>query len=70
VWLGPGRFSTVLGVIFLVIVLASPGGLLGIWGSLRGRLEPRSRAAAASAAVPIPATAEPATTADERGGVA
>ncbi len=41
-WLGPGRFATVLGVIFLVIVLASPGGLLGLWDSLIARLRPRA----------------------------
>jgi branched-chain amino acid transport system permease protein len=28
------RFHTVIGVIFLIIVLLSPGGLLGIWGWL------------------------------------
>ena len=27
------RFNTVIGVIFLAIVLVSPGGLMGIWGS-------------------------------------
>ena len=27
------RFNTVIGVIFLAIVLLSPGGLMGIWGS-------------------------------------
>jgi branched-chain amino acid transport system permease protein len=32
------RFHTVIGVIFLVIVLLSPGGLLGIWDSVKGRL--------------------------------
>jgi branched-chain amino acid transport system permease protein len=31
------RFHTVIGVIFLVIVLISPGGLLGIWQSVKGR---------------------------------
>ena len=36
-WLGPARFETVIGVIFLVIVLASPGGLVGIWEGLWGR---------------------------------
>jgi branched-chain amino acid transport system permease protein len=44
VWLGPGRFSTVLGVIFLVIVLVSPGGLVGIWGSVQNRLGGRTGA--------------------------
>jgi branched-chain amino acid transport system permease protein len=36
-WLGPERFETVIGVIFLVIVLASPGGLVGIWESVWAR---------------------------------
>jgi len=31
------RFHTVIGVIVLVIVLLSPGGLLGIWESLKGQ---------------------------------
>jgi branched-chain amino acid transport system permease protein len=30
------RFNTVIGVIFLAIVLLSPGGLMGIWQSLTG----------------------------------
>jgi branched-chain amino acid transport system permease protein len=29
-----GRFNTVIGVIFLAIVLLSPGGLMGIWQSM------------------------------------
>ena len=29
--LGPARFNTILGLVFLVIVLASPSGLLGLW---------------------------------------
>jgi branched-chain amino acid transport system permease protein len=29
--LGPGRFNTVIGLVFLIIVLASPGGLMGLW---------------------------------------
>ena len=37
-WLGPERFETLLGVIFLLIVLLSPGGLVGIWNGLRRRL--------------------------------
>jgi branched-chain amino acid transport system permease protein len=36
------RFNTVIGVIFLAIVLLSPGGLMGIWGAgvgfVRGRV--------------------------------
>ena len=30
-----GSFNTLLGLIFLVIVLLSPGGLLGIWESVK-----------------------------------
>jgi branched-chain amino acid transport system permease protein len=40
-WLGPDRFETVIGVIFLVIVLASPGGLVGIWEGLWDRRKRR-----------------------------
>jgi branched-chain amino acid transport system permease protein len=29
--LGPERFNTIIGVVFLVIVLVSPGGLVGLW---------------------------------------
>lgn len=32
------RFNTLIGCIFLVIVLLSPGGLLGIWDGVRGFL--------------------------------
>jgi branched-chain amino acid transport system permease protein len=38
-WLGPDRFNTLIGLIFLAIVLASPGGLVGIWTDLKGRAE-------------------------------
>ena len=44
------RFNTVIGVIFLAIVLLSPGGLMGIWESVTER--PRRRLARA----PAPAT--------------
>jgi branched-chain amino acid transport system permease protein len=36
--LGPERFNTLLGVIFLIIVLLSPGGLVGLAGDIRARL--------------------------------
>jgi branched-chain amino acid transport system permease protein len=36
-WLGPDRFATVIGIIFLAIVLLSPGGLVGIWESVWAR---------------------------------
>ena len=34
-----GSFNTVIGLIFLVIVLVSPDGLMGIWGRTLGLLE-------------------------------
>jgi branched-chain amino acid transport system permease protein len=36
--LGPERFNTILGVVFLVIVLLSPGGLMGLYEQVRDRL--------------------------------
>lgn len=39
-WIGP-RFDTVIGVIFLVIVLVSPAGVMGIWERLTGLLRSR-----------------------------
>jgi branched-chain amino acid transport system permease protein len=33
--LGPERFNTLLGIVFLVIVLLSPGGLMGLWERAR-----------------------------------
>jgi branched-chain amino acid transport system permease protein len=36
--LGPERFNTIIGVVFLIIVLASPGGLVGLWENVRDRL--------------------------------
>jgi len=35
--LGPDRFNTLIGIVFLLIVLLSPGGLVGIWEQLRAR---------------------------------
>jgi branched-chain amino acid transport system permease protein len=35
------RFNTVIGAIFLAIVLLSPGGLMGIWGTATGALRYR-----------------------------
>jgi branched-chain amino acid transport system permease protein len=43
-WLNPGRFATIIGIVFLVIVLLSPDGLIGIAERLRG-LAPAGRAA-------------------------
>jgi branched-chain amino acid transport system permease protein len=36
------RFNTVIGAVFLAIVLISPGGLMGIWDSLTNTLQSRS----------------------------
>jgi branched-chain amino acid transport system permease protein len=36
---GIERFETWFGVIFLIIILLSPGGLMGLWTSLTSRLE-------------------------------
>jgi branched-chain amino acid transport system permease protein len=41
--LGPDRFNTLLGIIFLVIVLVSPGGLVGAWEQARDRIRARLR---------------------------
>jgi branched-chain amino acid transport system permease protein len=37
-WLGPDRFTTIIGIVFLVIVLLSPEGLIGIAQRLRQRV--------------------------------
>jgi branched-chain amino acid transport system permease protein len=36
--LGSARFNTIIGLVFLIIVLLSPGGLVGIWEGVRDRL--------------------------------
>jgi branched-chain amino acid transport system permease protein len=36
--LGPARFNTIIGLVFLIIVLLSPGGLMGLWEEGRERL--------------------------------
>jgi branched-chain amino acid transport system permease protein len=41
--LGPARFNTIIGLVFLIIVLLSPGGLVGIWENARDRLGGRRR---------------------------
>ena len=63
-WLG-GTFNTMIGVIFLLIVCLSPGGLLGIWGSAFDWLSrhwkttsPRLAAAAASGSEAVPPPVE------------
>ena len=37
--LGPERFNTIIGIVFLIIVLASPGGLVGLWERASERLK-------------------------------
>ena len=44
-----GTFHTLIGVVFLLIVLVSPGGLMGIWDSLMRRVARPSAAVAAAA---------------------
>ena len=55
--LGPERFNTILGVVFLVIVLLSPGGLVGLWERGREFLERRRRGPPGAVATPSPAGA-------------
>jgi branched-chain amino acid transport system permease protein len=53
------RFNTVIGAIFLAIVLVSPGGLMGIWGNATGALGRRlGRAQPAEELEPVPLTEE------------
>jgi branched-chain amino acid transport system permease protein len=53
------RFNTVIGVVFLAIVLVSPGGLMGIWGSATGALQSRlGRGAPGEEPEPLPLTEE------------
>jgi branched-chain amino acid transport system permease protein len=54
--LGPARFNTLIGVLFLIIVLASPGGLIGIWDSLMAKLRTPRRPVPAP--TPVPQTNE------------
>jgi branched-chain amino acid transport system permease protein len=56
------RFTTWLGVVFLVIVLVSPGGVVGVLGSVGGWIRrqlpggPAAPAIPAAPAVPVPAS--------------
>jgi branched-chain amino acid transport system permease protein len=53
--LGPARFNTLIGVLFLIIVLASPGGLIGIWDSAKTKIRAPRRTPAPT---PVPQTNE------------
>ena len=62
-WLNPGRFNTIIGLIFLLIVLLSPDGLIGIGQQVGRRLagfrgEPEAGAAARSGADGVAERAE------------
>ena len=37
--LGPERFNTIIGIVFLIIVLLSPGGLVGLWEQISDRVK-------------------------------
>jgi branched-chain amino acid transport system permease protein len=51
------RFNTVIGSIFFVIVLLSPGGLVGIWESVTGYLKRRGRRGSPGPGEPTPESA-------------
>jgi branched-chain amino acid transport system permease protein len=55
--LGPERFNTILGVVFLVIVLLSPGGLVGLAERARELFGTRRRGPPGGVATPSPAGA-------------
>jgi branched-chain amino acid transport system permease protein len=62
--LGPERFNTLIGIVFLVIVLVSPAGLVGIWDKVKERMGPssggqRSRAGPAGGDQSPPPVQEP-----------
>jgi branched-chain amino acid transport system permease protein len=56
-WLGKGQFDTIIGLIFLLIVLLSPDGLIGIGQRLRGQIL-RTRGERAATAVTADAQAQ------------
>jgi branched-chain amino acid transport system permease protein len=56
-WIGP-RFDTVIGIIFLVIVLVSPAGVMGIWERLVGLLRSRDPGGGGTPPHTTPASAD------------
>jgi branched-chain amino acid transport system permease protein len=50
--LGSERYPTWLGLIFLAVILVSPGGLMGVWHGAIARLERRLKGGSASPAEP------------------
>jgi branched-chain amino acid transport system permease protein len=63
-WLNPGRFATIIGLVFLLIVLLSPDGLIGIGervsGFARARFGSGEAASADTSAEGVNRTAPPA----------
>ena len=55
--LGPARFNTLIGVLFLIIVLVSPGGIIGIWDRVRENLGGARRKGSAGPAAVAPGSA-------------
>jgi len=57
--LGADRFNTLLGLIFLAIVLISPGGLVGAWEQARDRIRAAFRGRRAPPSGPVGGPQEP-----------
>jgi branched-chain amino acid transport system permease protein len=58
-WLNPGRFATIIGLVFLIIVLLSPDGLIGIGTRIWRFGEARLEASEASPELAYEAGADP-----------
>ncbi len=56
-WLNPGRFATIIGLVFLLIVLLSPDGLIGIGQKLYRLAGGRGESSQAALVSPRPAEA-------------
>jgi branched-chain amino acid transport system permease protein len=52
--LGPERFNTIIGIVFLIIVLLSPGGLVGLWEKISDRVRRRGPTVGPGAEGPPP----------------
>ena len=56
--LGPERFNTLIGLVFLIIVIVSPGGLVGLWERgrerIRGRGPPAGAVGPGADSAPVP----------------
>jgi branched-chain amino acid transport system permease protein len=59
-WLNPGRFATIIGIVFLLIVLLSPDGLIGIGGKIRRAVDRRYGGTARADATAEAGAGEPA----------